>query len=101
MSLAIARTILRKFSASRSTLVENAILPIFVTPSTSTATSRPNLASISAIEVPVSSGTSWSRPAMIVVTSMRIFARMPATSRGCERYGSPEVRSWPRWATAE
>ena len=42
MSSTIASSILRKFSACRSSLDENGIAPILVTPSTTWATSAPN-----------------------------------------------------------
>ena len=42
MSSTIARSILRKFSACRSSLDENGMAPIFVTPSTTCAISAPN-----------------------------------------------------------
>jgi len=63
-----------------------------VTPSTSSAISRPNSRSRSSLVALVSSRTSWRRPAVTVVTSILKFTRRPATSRGWERYGSPEAR---------
>ena len=62
MSSTIARSILRKFSACRSSLDENGIALILVTPSTTWATSGPKSSSIRSIVVSVSSTTSWSRP---------------------------------------
>src|SRR5213596_675691 len=48
-SRAMATSILRKFSAWRSSREENASLPIFVTPSTSSAISAPNSRSRSSL----------------------------------------------------
>src|SRR2546427_3395210 len=69
-SRAIATSIFRKFSACRSSREENASLPIFVTPSTRSAISRPNSRSRSALVAAVSSRTSCSSPAVTVVTSI-------------------------------
>ena len=63
MSSTIASSILRKFSACRSSLDENGMALILVTPSTRCATSGPNSSSMRSMVVSVSSTTSWSRPA--------------------------------------
>ena len=65
MSSTIASSILRKFSACRSSLDENRMALIFVTPSTTWATSGPNSSWMRSMVVSVSSTTSWSRPAAI------------------------------------
>ena len=62
MSSTIASSILRKFSAWRSSLDENWIAPSLVTPSTTCATSVPKSSRIRSIGVCVSSTMSWSRP---------------------------------------
>ena len=62
MSSTIASSILRKFSACRSSLDENEIAPSLVTPSTTWATSAPNSSLMRSIGVCVSSTMSWSRP---------------------------------------
>src|SRR5205823_2354597 len=91
-SRAMATSILRKFSAWRSSREENASLPIFVTPSTSSAISAPNSRSRSSLVALVSSRTSCSSPAVTAVTSILKFTRRVATSTGWLRYGSPEAR---------
>ena len=62
MSSTIASSILRKFSAWRSSLEENGMAPILVTPSTTWAISGPNSSAMRSGVVSVSSTTSWSRP---------------------------------------
>ena len=64
MSSTIASSILRKFSACRSSLDEDdsGMALIFVTPSTTWATSGPNSSWMRSIVVRVSSTTSWRRP---------------------------------------
>ena len=62
MSSTIASSILRKFSACRSSVDENGMAPILVTPSTMCATSSPNFSRIFSGVVSVSSTTSCSRP---------------------------------------
>ena len=62
MSSTIASSILRKFSACRSSLDENEIAPSLVTPSTTCATSAPNSSLIRSIGVCVSSTMSCRRP---------------------------------------
>ncbi len=101
MSSTIARSILRKFSAWRSSLEEKGMAPIFVTPSTTCATSGPNSSRIRSIEVSVSSTTSCSSPAAIVTTSSFMSASRSATSSGWTRYGSPECLTWPLCSNAE
>ena len=58
MSSTIARSILRKFSAWRSSLDEKVMALILVTPSTRWATSRPKVCSSRSVVVRVSSTTS-------------------------------------------
>ena len=101
MSSTIASSIFRKFSACRSSLEANRIALIFVTPSTTWATSGPNSSSIRSIVVRVSSTTSWSSPAATATTSSFMSARKSATARGWMRYGSPEWRTWPLCSKAE
>ena len=93
MSRDIAISILRKFSAWRSRSDVNSIFAILVRPSTRKATGSPNRRRSSSEVVSVSSIASCSRPAATVTSSMRISTRMPATSSGWTRYGSPESRS--------
>ncbi len=71
MSSTIARSILRKFSAWRSSLEENGMALILVTPSTMWATSGPNSSRIRSTVVRVSSTTSWSSPEATQTTSSR------------------------------
>ena len=101
MSSTIASSILRKFSAWRSSLEEKGMALILVTPSTTWATSGPKSSRIRSIVVRVSSTTSWSRPAAMATTSSFMSARKSATARGWIRYGSPEWRTWPRCSKAE
>ena len=82
MSRAMATSILRKFSAWRSSRLAKASLPIFVTPSTSSAMSSPNRSTSTALLVAVSSSTSWRSPAATVVTSILNSTSSPATARG-------------------
>ncbi len=64
-----------------------------VTPSTSRAISSPNSSLMSFSVATVSSTVSCRRPVMIDAESSFMLARMPATSTGCEKYGSPDARS--------
>ena len=82
MSSTIARSILRKFSAWRSSLDENGMALILVTPSTMWATSGPNSSRMRSTVVRVSSTTSWSSPEATQTTSSRWSARMSETSSG-------------------
>ncbi len=81
----MATSILRKFSAWRSSREEKASLPILVTPSTRSAISVPNSRWRSPLVALVSSRTSWRSPAVTVVTSILKLTSRPATSRGWER----------------
>ncbi len=102
MSFAIATTILRKFSACFSSWVLPALnFDSFVTPSTSSAISGPKSSEISSLVASVSSIVSWRRPVTMDASSRRISARMPATSSGWTRYGSPDLRICPWWTFAE
>ena len=101
MSSTIASSILRKFSACRSSLDENWIAPSLVTPSTTCATSAPNSSWIRSIGVCVSSTMSWSSPAAMATTSSFMSASRSATSSGWTRYGSPEWRTCPLCSKAE
>ena len=85
MSSTIASSILRKFSACRSSLDENGMALILVTPSTTWATSGPNSSAMRSMVVSVSSTTSWSRPAATATTSSLMSARKSATSSGWTR----------------
>ena len=82
MSSTIASSILRKFSACRSSLDENGIALILVTPSTTWATSGPKSSSMRSIVVSVSSTTSCRSPAAMATTSSFMSARKSATARG-------------------
>ena len=92
-SLTMASSILRTFSAWRSSRLANWILSILVTPSTMCATCSPKRAEISSVVTGVSSTASCSRPAAMAVESSFISASTCATSSGCSTYGSPEARS--------
>ena len=85
MSSTIASSILRKFSAWRSSFDENWIAPSLVTPSTTWATSVPNSSRIRSIGVWVSSTMSCSNPAAMATTSSFMSASRSATSSGCTR----------------
>ena len=65
MSSTIASSILRKFSACRSSLDEKRMALILVTPSTTWATSGPKSSRMRSMVVSVSSTTSCRRPAAI------------------------------------
>ncbi len=97
----IASSILRNVSACSSTRETYENLPIFVRPSTSSATSAPNCWAIDSLVVSVSSRTSWSRPTTIETSSALRSARIEATFKGWTRYGSPERRTWPLCSRAE
>src|SRR5262245_49921617 len=101
MSFDIATSILRKLSAWRARAELYSTFEILVRPSTRKATSSPNRRCTSSTEVTQSSTVSCSMPAATVTLSSRRSSRMPATSRGWIRYGSPETRSWPSWTLAE
>ena len=94
ISFAMARNILRRFSACISSLSAflsfgSLVLSVrcrcfnFVTPSTRCATSSPNSARISSMVMMVSSSTSWSSPAAIVSLSSSSSASTMATHSGC------------------
>ena len=82
MSSTIASSILRRFSAWRSSLDENGMAPSLVTPSTTWAISGPKSSAMRSGVASVSSTTSWSRPAETATTSSRMSARKSATSSG-------------------
>ncbi len=92
MSRAMASSILRKFSACRSSRVVHDILPSLVTPSTRNAISGVNTCCSSSIVVEVSSTQSWSRPAQIEGTSRRRSVMIEATESRWTTYGSPDLR---------
>ena len=92
MSSAIARNILRMFSACCCSWVWVLNFDSFVTPSTRWATSDPKRSSMSPIEYSVSSGTSWSSAAVIATGSRPRSARICAEAMGWVTYGSPEAR---------
>jgi len=73
-SLTIARSILRTFSAWRSSRLANWILSILVTPSTMGRPGSPNLETMSSVVTGVSSTASWRRPAAMAVESSFISA---------------------------
>jgi len=85
ISLAMARSIFRKFSDCCSSWVARVILLILVRPSTRSAISGPNNSLISSRVAKVSSTVSWRRPAATVAMSILMSARMAATSRGWMR----------------
>ena len=84
-SSTMASSSLRKFSACRSSEEENGILLILVTPSTMWSTSSPKYSLMRSGSVSVSSSTSCSRPTATQAGSIRMSARMAATSSGCTR----------------
>ena len=92
-SFTIASSILRKFSACRSSLDENGIVLIFVTPSTTCATSGPNSSLTRSMVVNVSSTTSCSSPAAMATSSNFMSATSAATSSGWVMYASPDRRT--------
>ena len=95
MSFAIAKNILRRFSAWISTLsIVHEIWVSLVTPSTKSATSSPKIAVISSSVMTVSSTTSCRIPATRVSLSSSRSARMIATQSGWMIYGSPDLRLW-------
>ncbi len=77
MSRAIASSILRKFSACRSSRFCQGILPSLVTPSTRNAISEPNKRSSSAVVAEVSSTQSCRSPAQMEGTSSLQLADEP------------------------
>ena len=99
MSSAIARNILRMFSACCCSWLWVLNFDSLVTPSTSWATSAPNRSSTSVRLYSVSSGTSWSSAAWIATGSIPSSARIWAEAIGCVTYGSPVARRWPAWAS--
>ena len=98
ISFDMERTIFLKFSACLSSLVLKTILPMFVTPSTNSATVSPNCLPISSRFTDESSTVSCSMPAIIEGTSSLSRVRISATSIGWLRYCSPEWRTCPEWA---
>ena len=82
MSSAMARNILRMFSACCCSWVSVLNLLSLVTPLTRRATSAPKRSSMSSSEYSVSSGMSWSRAAVTATGSSPSSARMRATARG-------------------
>jgi hypothetical protein len=90
-----------QFSACFSSREVKLIWPIFVTPSTSVATSGPKSSPIWSSVASVSSTVSCRSPVTTLGTSSRISAMMPATFSGWVRYGSPEARRCPLCTSAE
>ncbi len=82
MSLAIASSILRKFSACASSCEANSMRVILETPSTRPAISAPNSPAIPSLVAPVSSMTSCRIAAESVRASRCIAVRMWATAIG-------------------
>ncbi len=99
MSSAIARNILRMFSACCSSWEWVLNLDSLVTPSTSRATSGPKRSSTSVRLYSVSSGTSWRSAAWTATGSMPRSATVWALAIGWMTYASPDARSWPAWAS--
>ena len=85
MSDDIARTSLRRFSASLVLSDCTSRRLSLVTPSTRRATLSPNRRAISSRVASVSSIVSCRRPVTIEAVSSFISARMPATSTGWEK----------------
>jgi hypothetical protein len=81
----MARSILRKFSAWRSSLDENGIAPILVTPSTMCAISPPKQLVDALGVVRVSSTTSWQEAGGDRGDVQLHIARKSATSSGWTR----------------
>src|SRR5437667_72516 len=71
-----------QFSSSEERQAENWMALIFVTPSTTCATSGPKSSLMRSTVVSVSSTTSWSRPAAMVTASSFMSARKSATANG-------------------
>jgi hypothetical protein len=82
MSRAIASSILRKFSACCSSLVDHGSLPSLVTPSTRNAIFLPNSSSSCSIVALVSSTQSWRSPAHTLGTSSLSSVMRLATDSG-------------------
>ena len=78
----MASSILRRFSACCSSMLENWILVSLVTPSTSRATSAPKADLTSSMVMGVSSTTSWSREAAMLSVSMPRSSTSRATASG-------------------
>ena len=85
MSSTIASSILRYVSACRSSEVAYGIFEILVTPSTMCSTSGPKYSCSRSGVVSVSSSTSCSSPTATQIGSIRISARIAATSSGWTR----------------
>ena len=85
MSLEMATSSLRKFSACSAFLVTRSSFLILVRPSTSAPISSPNIWSISARVTSVSSMTSCSSAVAIVASSSLSSVRIAATSSGWEK----------------
>ena len=100
-SRAIASSILRKLSACASSCELNSIWSSLETPSTISATGRPNVDSISVLVTEVSSITSCRSAAASPCASIRHCDRIEATASGCVMYGSPDLRNCPRCADSE
>ena len=82
MSLAMAMSILRRFSICSSSLEVYCTRVSLVTPSTRSATVAPKSLAISSWVAPVSSMQSWSRAAMMESVSSSSSATISATARG-------------------
>ena len=110
ISFAMARNILRRFSACisrRSAFLSFGFLILsvrcrccsLVTPSTRRRTSSPNSSRICSSVITVSSSTSCNRPAAMVSLSSSSSARMIATQSGWIIYASPDLRTCPLCAS--
>ena len=95
MSSAMARNILRMFSACCCSWVWVLNFDSLVTPSTSRATSGPNRSSTSVRLYSVSSGTSWRSAASTATGSIPRSARIWADAIGWVTYGSPDGAHLP------
>src|SRR5207245_11191 len=90
--VAIARSILRMFSAWCSSRDCPERRDSLVTPSTSRPISSPKSRRTSSVVRSVSSGTSWRSAAATVAESIPSSATSIATAAGCVMYGSPETQ---------
>ena len=101
-SLAMATSILRMVAACWASLESNWTRSSLVTPSTMAATSAPNDA-LDVVEgdAGVLDRVVEQRGGDRDVVEARGRRRCVATASGCWMYGSPELRDWPRWASAD
>ena len=99
-SLAIASSILRNDSAWFCSRVSKASFSSLVSPSTRSATGAPKRSTSSVLLTPQSSMASCISAAIKACASSFHSAHCAATAIGWVMYGSPFLRSWPKWASS-